>query len=142
MTPAPDSPEIVGSPDAGHKFLPLQRSTAGQRDSCRSRDVGAAQPRQPLTLAAAELAGKGVEAEAPLDEPFDIGVFTAEPGAAGFTAESVLYLQRRPIHTGKQRVTIVVDKLPAYAGVDPDNKRIDRNATITSGRSSSSSVAE
>jgi len=72
--------------------------------------------------------GKGVETEAPLDEPFDIGVFTAEPGAAGFAAESVLYMQRRPIHTGKQRVTIVVDKLPAYAGVDPYNKRIDRNA--------------
>jgi hypothetical protein len=72
--------------------------------------------------------GKGVETEAPLDEPFDVGVFTAEPGKAGFTAASVLRMERRPIHTGTQTVTLVVDKLPRYAGVDPYNKRIDRNA--------------
>lgn len=72
--------------------------------------------------------GKGVETEAPLDEPFDIGVFTAEPGAAGFTAGSVLVMERRPIKTGKQTVTVVVDRAPAWAGVDPYNKRIDRNS--------------
>jgi len=72
--------------------------------------------------------GKGVETEAPLDEPFDIGVFTAEPGTAGFTADSVLYMERKPIHSGKQTVTLVVDKLPTHAGVDPYNKRIDRNS--------------
>jgi len=72
--------------------------------------------------------GKGVETEAPLDEPFDIGVFTDEPGSKGFTAASVLSMARRPIHTGKQSVTVVVDKRPAWAGVDPYNKRIDRNS--------------
>jgi len=72
--------------------------------------------------------GKGVETEAPLDEAFDVGVFTAEPGKAGFTAASVLRMERRPIHTGKQSVTLVVDKPPRYAGVDPYNKRIDRNS--------------
>jgi aminopeptidase N len=72
--------------------------------------------------------GKGVETEAPLDEPFDIGVFTAEPGTSGFTAASVLYMQRRPIKSGTQTVTVVVDKLPTHAGVDPYNKRIDRNS--------------
>ena len=71
---------------------------------------------------------KGVETEAPLDEPFDIGVFTAEPGKAGFTAASVLVLEHRPIRTGKQVVTVVVDKPPTYAGIDPYNKRIDRNS--------------
>jgi ABC-2 type transport system permease protein len=72
--------------------------------------------------------GKGVETEAPLDEPFDIGVFTAEPGTAGFTASSVLHMARQPIKTGKQTVTVVVDRPPTWAGVDPYNKRIDRNS--------------
>lgn len=72
--------------------------------------------------------GKGVETESPLDEPFDIGVFAAEPGAAGFTADSVLRMEQRPIRSGKQSVTVVVDKRPTHAGVDPYNKRIDRNS--------------
>jgi len=72
--------------------------------------------------------GKGVETDAPLHEPFDIGVFTAEPGTGGFTAASVLGMDRVPIKTGKQTITVVVDKTPAWAGVDPYNKRIDRNS--------------
>jgi aminopeptidase N len=72
--------------------------------------------------------GKGKETEAPMDEPFDVGVFTAEPGKPGFTADSVLAMEHRPIHTGRQTVTLVVDKLPSHAGVDPYNKRIDRNS--------------
>jgi len=55
-------------------------------------------------------------------------VFTAEPGAPGFTAASVLFLEHRQLHTGKQTVTVVVDQQPTYAGVDPYNKRIDRNS--------------
>ena len=72
--------------------------------------------------------GKGVETEAPLDEPFDVGVFTAEPGKPGFAAGSVLAMQRMAIKTGKQTVTVVVDQRPTWAGVDPYNKRIDRNS--------------
>jgi aminopeptidase N len=72
--------------------------------------------------------GKGAETEAPLDELFDIGVFTADPGKAGFAAASVLAMEHRPIHTGSQAVTIVVDQRPSFAGVDPYNKRIDRNS--------------
>jgi aminopeptidase N len=72
--------------------------------------------------------GKGVETEAPLDELFDVGAFAAEPGTAGFSAASVLAMERRPIHTGTQTVTLVVDQPPAFAGVDPYNKRIDRNS--------------
>jgi ABC-2 type transport system permease protein len=72
--------------------------------------------------------GKGAETEAPLDELFDIGVFTAEPGKAGFAAASVLAMEQRPVHTGSQTVTIVVDQRPSFAGVDPYNKRIDRNS--------------
>ena len=63
--------------------------------------------------------GKGVETEAPLDEPFDIGVFTAA---------SVLAMRRDPIHSGKQTVTVTVAQRPVWAGIDPYNKRIDRNS--------------
>jgi len=72
--------------------------------------------------------GKGAQTEAPLDEPFDIGVFTAEPGKPGFTAASVLSMKREAIQTGKQTVTVIVNQRPAWAGIDPYNKRIDRNS--------------
>jgi aminopeptidase N len=72
--------------------------------------------------------GKGKETEAPLDEPFDIGAFTAEPGRRGYTAKSVLAMQRQRIHTGTQTVTLTVDQPPTHVGVDPYNKRIDRNS--------------
>lgn len=72
--------------------------------------------------------GRGKETEAPLDEPFELGVFTAEPGKKGFTAASVLRFERRPLKSGKQTLTAVVDQAPAFAGIDPYNKRIDRNS--------------
>jgi len=72
--------------------------------------------------------GKGKETEAPLDEPFDIGAFTAEPGKKGYTNDAVLLTERRPMKSGKQQVTLVVDKPPKVVGVDPFNKRIDRNS--------------
>lgn len=72
--------------------------------------------------------GKGKETEAPLDEPFDVGVFTDEPGKKGYKSESVLLMDRRPMKTGKQVVTLTVDKAPKFVGVDPYNKRIDRNS--------------
>lgn len=72
--------------------------------------------------------GKGAETEAPLDEPVEIGVFTAEPGRDGFGADKVLLLERRPLKSGRQTLVAVVDREPVYAGIDPYNKRIDRNS--------------
>jgi aminopeptidase N len=72
--------------------------------------------------------GRGKETEAPLDEEVDIGAFTAEPGKAEFTPESVLALARRRIVSGKQTLKLTLDKQPSWAGVDPYNKRIDRNS--------------
>ena len=72
--------------------------------------------------------GKGKESDAPLDEPFEIGVFTAEPGKKGYTNDAVLLTERKAIRTGKQQVSVVVDKPPKFVGVDPFNKRIDRNS--------------
>ena len=72
--------------------------------------------------------GKGNETEAPLDELFDVGVFTIEPGKTGYTEKSILLFERRPIKSGRQVITLVVDSEPKFAGVDPYNKRIDRNS--------------
>lgn len=72
--------------------------------------------------------GKGKETEAALDESFDVGAFTEEPGKKGYKRESVLLMERRPMKTGKQTVTLVTDKQPKFVGVDPFNKRIDRNS--------------
>jgi hypothetical protein len=72
--------------------------------------------------------GKGRQTEAPLAEPFELGVFSAQPGKKGFSAASVLAFERRPVVTGTQRVTFVVDGEPKWVGVDPYNKRIDRDS--------------
>jgi hypothetical protein len=40
----------------------------------------------------------------------------------------VLAFERRAIRSGRQTVTLVVDRLPTWVGVDPYNKRIDRNS--------------
>lgn len=72
--------------------------------------------------------GLGNETEAPLDEVFDIGVFSAEPGKGDFSAKSVLLFEKRNIRSGKQTLTLTVDGEPKFAGADPYNARIDRNS--------------
>ena len=72
--------------------------------------------------------GKGVEAESPLDETFDVGAFAVEPGKSGSKRESVLLFEQRTVKTGKQTVSFVMDQAPKFVGIDPYNKRIDRNS--------------
>ena len=72
--------------------------------------------------------GEGQEREAPLDEAFEFGVFTAEPGQGAFSSEDVVLFERRPIRSGRQTVTLTADREPRFAGIDPYNKRIDRNS--------------
>jgi ABC-2 type transport system permease protein len=72
--------------------------------------------------------GQGKETESPLNEMFEIGVFTEEPGKKGYTSKSVLLSDRRVFKSGKQPVSVVVDQLPKFVGIDPYNKRIDRNS--------------
>lgn len=70
----------------------------------------------------------GVQTEAPLDEPLEVGVFTAEPGAMGFSATSVLYLERQPVRSGRQTLTVLTNREPRFVGIDPYNKYVDRNS--------------
>jgi aminopeptidase N len=71
---------------------------------------------------------KGQETEAPLAEELEVGVFTAQPGKKGFSAQSVLQVERRVLASGSQQVSFVVKDEPKWVGVDPYNKRIDRNS--------------
>ncbi|HET6431861.1 ABC transporter permease/M1 family aminopeptidase [Dyella sp.] len=68
--------------------------------------------------------GTGRETAATPDEPVDIGVFGASPGK-GLDGPP-LYLRKRVLPPGDSTLTVVVDALPAEAGVDPYNKLIDR----------------
>jgi len=72
--------------------------------------------------------GQGKETEQPLDEAFEVGAFTVEPGKKGYTKEAVLDVERRTLKSGKQEVTLVLDNPPKLVGIDPFNKRIDRNS--------------
>jgi len=40
----------------------------------------------------------------------------------------VLLLERRTVVTGAENVVLVLDQEPKWVGVDPFNKRIDRNS--------------
>jgi aminopeptidase N len=74
--------------------------------------------------------GLGKETEADLNEPFEIGVFTRKPESREFTRADVLAFERRGLKSGVQTVTLVLPAgaEPAFAGIDPYLKRIDRNA--------------
>ena len=72
--------------------------------------------------------GQGKETEQPLNESFEVGAFTIEPGKKGYSKDAVLDVERRTLASGKQSVTLVLDKEPKLVGIDPFNKRIDRNS--------------
>ncbi len=72
--------------------------------------------------------GKGVERAVPLENQIDVGVFMKRPGLAAFSRADVLAMELRPIRTGVQQVRVVTRGKPAFAGVDPYNKYVDRNS--------------
>lgn len=72
--------------------------------------------------------GQGKETPSPLSEMIDVGLFTAEPGKGAFDQGDVILLERRRIRTGVQVLRFVTDREPKFAGADPYNKWIDRNA--------------
>ncbi|MBV9528807.1 MAG: aminopeptidase, partial [Sphingomonas sp.] len=72
--------------------------------------------------------GKGVETKTGLNEPIEIGLFTARPGIGAFSSKDVISMDRFPVHSGKQTITVHSAVKPAFAGVDPYNFYIDRNS--------------
>jgi len=72
--------------------------------------------------------GKGNETKVPLSEPIEIGLFTGRPGIGAFSAKDVISMQRMPIHSGRQVITLHSRQKPTFAGVDPYNYYVDRNS--------------
>jgi aminopeptidase N len=72
--------------------------------------------------------GKGNETKAVLNEPIEVGLFTARPGLGAFSQKNVLAFGLKPIRSGTQTVTIHTAAKPTFAGVDPYNFYVDRNS--------------
>jgi aminopeptidase N len=72
--------------------------------------------------------GKGKETEAPMNEDVPVGSFLVEPGKKGFDKSKILTFKNVSIRTGKQTLHMIVDRAPAFAGIDPYNEWIDRNS--------------
>jgi aminopeptidase N len=78
-----------------------------------------------LTVQARKLRsdGNGVETPMPMNDFIDVGVFTGKKDH-----EKVLYLKKEKFTAEKQTFEIMVDEMPTRAGIDPQNKLIDRDA--------------
>jgi aminopeptidase N len=72
--------------------------------------------------------GKGKERATPLSDEIDIGLFDQKPGLSAFAARDVISMTRLPVKSGKQVIRVISARKPAFAGVDPYNKYIDRNS--------------
>ncbi|MDQ3144006.1 MAG: aminopeptidase, partial [Pseudomonadota bacterium] len=83
-----------------------------------------------LTIAADKFYadGKGAETKVALAEPVEVGLFSARPGLGAFSVKDVIVMDRRPLRSGAQRITLRSKAKPAFAGVDPYNFFIDRNS--------------
>jgi ABC-2 type transport system permease protein len=55
----------------------------------------------------------------------EIGIFATDPDNA--VANDILHLAAHPLRSGVNTITVIVDKQPSYAAIDPYLTRIDRN---------------
>ena len=65
----------------------------------------------------------GDERELPVDESIETGIFAADPDEA----KDALHLAPHHLHSGANTITVIVDKEPSFAVIDPYITRIDRN---------------
>ena len=70
--------------------------------------------------------GEGQEEEQPMDEWVDIVLFANDPDDFAGEAD-ILYQQKHRISSGENQIIVELDTLPAYAGVDPFVRFIDRD---------------
>jgi ABC-type transport system involved in multi-copper enzyme maturation permease subunit len=75
----------------------------------------------------------GKETEVPMNDWIDLGVFAKPPARPDPRIDAKvgvpLFLQKRRIQSGRQRISVVVDQMPYRAGIDPLHKLIDRVTT-------------
>lgn len=71
--------------------------------------------------------GEGNETETELYDFIEIGAFMQRPDFGAFDSKDVVSLKRYPMESGEKKIRIVTKKKPAFVGIDPYNKYIDRN---------------
>ncbi|TRD11836.1 M1 family metallopeptidase [Erythrobacter insulae] len=110
----------------------LQRITVydlkAEEASVRELDDGRFETTITITAAKFYADGEGKETEAKLSDIIEIGVFTDRPGGDAFASENVILMERRPVKSGEQTITVVTDRKPQWVGIDPYNKYVDRNS--------------
>jgi ABC-2 type transport system permease protein len=74
-----------------------------------------------------EATGKGEEKEVPMNNFVDIGLFSSNPANTDFPPSDVILLQRQRLVSGNQTIEFIVSRKPAFAGINPYNKLIERN---------------
>jgi ABC-2 type transport system permease protein len=81
-----------------------------------------------LTVSAAQFSadGKGQETEQNFDQDVEIVLFSHDPNDFS-TDNKVIYAQTQRISSGESVIEMTVDELPAYAGIDPFVRFIDRD---------------
>lgn len=71
--------------------------------------------------------GQGVETEMDLSQMINIGLFLDDPN--DISVENIpLYLKKHLITSGENIITLIVDKRPVFAGIDPFVTLIDRDS--------------
>jgi hypothetical protein len=91
-------------------------------------EAGEGRYRVTLNLEARKLRADslGNEAEVPMADYVDIGIFAADSTDRQRLGRE-LYLRKHRIESGQRSVTVEVAGEPARAGIDPYHKLIDRN---------------
>ena len=72
--------------------------------------------------------GRGKQTSAPMNETLDIGLFATDPTKPGFNPSKVVEMVHMPISSGTHTLRLIAPNAPNFAGIDPYNKLIDRNA--------------
>jgi hypothetical protein len=70
--------------------------------------------------------GEGEETEAEFENLVDIGAFTKRPGYEVLEPADVISFRLEPLRSGEQIVTVTTAEKPAFVGVDPYSKFVDR----------------
>jgi ABC-type transport system involved in multi-copper enzyme maturation permease subunit len=75
-----------------------------------------------------EADGTGNETEEPIDYVIDIGAFSRGLDGALEGTDHILYFEPTRINENETRISFITDVRPAWVGIDPYNKLIDRNS--------------
>jgi hypothetical protein len=100
---------------------------AGEAKAVRRAD-GKWEVSMPVTARKLYPDGKGKEREGELNEPIEIGLFTARPGWDALDPKDVIMVRRIPIRSGRQTLRFVTDRKPLFAGIDPYSFYVDRDS--------------